>query len=169
MIDVEDRDGVVEDRRAAHDESESRWADLADLVLIISREIQFRGYRSADAVSLSPSEGIVMRYLHRNPGAIPSRIAYASGLQRSNLSPVLRSLEDKGVIERRSSEEDGREVRIYPTPLGTSNYALVRKEWADLVSQAAADDAGDLDAAVSVLRKVAAGLVESRQRPEQKP
>ncbi|WP_116430030.1 MarR family transcriptional regulator, partial [Parafrankia soli] len=121
------------DRRRTSNAADGQWADFADLVLIISREIQFRDYSSKEAVSLSPSEGIVMRYLHRRPGTIPSHIAHASGLQRSNLSTVLNGLEDKGVIERRSSAEDGREVKIYPTARGTSNYALVRKEWADLV------------------------------------
>ncbi|WP_406278622.1 MarR family transcriptional regulator [Nocardia sp. NBC_00881] len=149
-------------RRRASNASDDLWADFADLVLIISREIQFRGYSSKEAVSLSPSEGIVMRYLHRHPGAIPSRIAHASGLQRSNLSTVLRGLEDKGVIERRSSAEDGREVKIYPTARGTSNYALVRAEWAGLVS-AAAGDAADLGSAVALLRRVEAGLVGHRQ------
>ena len=141
--------------------TEDRWAEFADLILIISREIQFRGYTAKEAVSLSPSEGIVMRYLHRNPGTTPGRVAHASGLQRSNLSTVLGGLERKGVIERRSSAADGREIKIYPTPLGTSNYALVRNEWAELVSTAAAD-ATDLDPALALLRKVAAGLVELR-------
>ena len=53
-------------------------------------------------------------------------------------------------------------MKIYPTARGTSNYALVRKEWAELVA-AAAGDATDLDSAVALLRKVEAGLVQLRQ------
>ncbi|TIW72499.1 MAG: MarR family transcriptional regulator, partial [Mesorhizobium sp.] len=30
-----------------------RWADLADLILIVAREIQFRGYSDERAVQLS--------------------------------------------------------------------------------------------------------------------
>jgi DNA-binding MarR family transcriptional regulator len=153
---------AVRARERTAQASEGQWADFADLVLIISREIQFHGYASKEAVSLSPSEGIVMRYLHRHPGTTPSKIAQASGLQRSNLSTVLRGLEAKGVIDRRSSDDDGREVKIYPTSLGTSNYALVRKEWAGLVAAAAGDKAG-LESAVALLRRVEAGLVALRQ------
>ncbi|WP_308166644.1 MarR family winged helix-turn-helix transcriptional regulator [Nocardia albiluteola] len=138
--------------------AQERWAEFADLILVISREIQFRGYRSQEAVSLSPNEGMVMRCLHHNPGISSSRIAHATGLQRSNISTVLRGLEEKGVIERRSAAEDGREVKVYPTPLGTRNYALVRNEWADLIATPKDADAADLDAAISVLRKVEAGL-----------
>jgi DNA-binding MarR family transcriptional regulator len=142
--------------------TEEQWADLADLVFFIAREIKFGGYTSEEAISLSPSEGIVMRYLFLHPGAIPSKIAEAAGLQRSNLSTVLRSLEKKGVLERRSSTEDAREVHLYPTPRGTSNYALVRKEWARRVAEAAGDTE-DIQDTITLLRKVQTGLVELRQ------
>jgi DNA-binding MarR family transcriptional regulator len=148
--------------------SADQWADFADLVFSISREIKFRGYSSKEAVSLSPSEATVMLHLHRHPGTSPSRIAHASGLQRSNLSTVLGGLENMGLIERRTSAEDGREVKIYPTARGTSNYAVVRKEWAELVS-AAAGDTTDLDTAVAVLRKIEAGLVGLRQGDKRAP
>lgn len=142
--------------------SEEQWADFADLVFFISREITFGGYSNEEAISLSPSEGIVMRYLFRHPGAIPSKIAEAAGLQRSNLSTVLGSLEKKGVLERRPNAEDAREVHIYPTPRGTSNYALVRKEWARRISNAVGDS-GDIEDVIALLRKVQDGLVELRQ------
>jgi DNA-binding MarR family transcriptional regulator len=142
--------------------TEEQWADFADLVFFISREISFGGYSSEEAISLSPSEGIVMRYLFRNPGAIPSKIAEAAGLQRSNLSTVLRSLEKKGVLERRPSAEDAREVHLYPTPRGTSNYALVRKEWATRVAEAAGETA-DIHDTITLLRRVQSGLVGLRQ------
>jgi DNA-binding MarR family transcriptional regulator len=155
-------------RRTSTNASAGQWADLADLVFSIAREVKFHGYSSKEAVSLSPSEATVMLHLHRHPGTTPSRIAHASGLQRSNLSTVLGGLEEMGLIERRTSVEDGREVKIFPTTRGTSNYALVRKEWADLVS-AAAGDATDLDSSVAVLRKVEAGLVRLRQGDQQAP
>ena len=94
---------------------EQRWAELADLVLIISREIQFRRYADERAVHLSQSEGMVMRYLKSDPAATPSRIAAATGLQRTNLSTVLRGLEEKGFIERHAHSDDGRGVTVHST------------------------------------------------------
>src|SRR5215475_15753702 len=90
--DVKGRPGDVE-----------RWARLADLVLIIAREIQFRGYSDKRAVPLTASEGMVMRYLQSHPVAPPNQIASATGIQRTNLSTLLRGLESKGLLARRSS------------------------------------------------------------------
>ncbi len=157
-------------RPAVPPADDPRWADLADLVLIISREIQFRGYTDARAIPLSQSEGMVMRYLLQDPAAPPSRIAAATGLQRTNLSTVLRGLERKGLIERRASPEDRRGVTIHPTERGKSNYALVRQEWASAVSAAAAaGDTSNLDAALALLSTVETGLVRTRPAAPGRP
>jgi DNA-binding MarR family transcriptional regulator len=140
---------------------EEQWAEFADHVLEIAREIQFRGYASPEAVSLTPSEGTVMRYLFPHPGALPSQVALATGLQRSNLSVVLRSLEEKLLIERVADPEDGRWVRIHPTTEAIRNYALVRREWASAVATAAESDPA-VESALPLLAKVRAGLVRLR-------
>jgi DNA-binding MarR family transcriptional regulator len=149
---------------------DDRWADLADLMLIIAREIQFRGYTDERAVSLSPSEGMVMRHLLGDPGAPPSRIAAATGLQRTNLSTVLRGLEAKNLIERHVSPDDRRGVSVHVTQRGRKNYTLVRGEWAAAVAAAANHDTRDLDAALALLGAVEAGLVAARSgTPPEKP
>lgn len=142
--------------------TEEEWAEFADAVLEIAREIQFRGYTSPEAVSLTPSEGTVMRYLFPHPGAMPSQVASATGLQRSNLSAVLRGLEKKGLIERVADPEDGRWVRIHPTTQAVRNYELVRHEWASAVATAAEDDPA-VEAVLPLLARVHAGLVRLRQ------
>lgn len=149
----------------AKEAGDPRWADLADLALIIAREIQFRGYTDERAVSLSQSEGMVMRYLQHDPDAAPSRIAAATGLQRTNLSTTLRGLERKGLIERRAYPKDGRGVTVHRTERGRRNYALVRQEWAAALSAAAGNDPANLDAALALLRAVEAGLVRMRPGP----
>ena len=150
-------------------DGDGRWADLADLVLIIAREIQFRGYTDARAIPLSQSEGMIMRYLQTDPDAPPSRIAAATGLQRTNLSAVLRGLEGKGLIERHASPEDGRGVTVRPTEYGKSNYALVRQEWARAVSAAAGGDSSDLDPALRLLRDIEYGLTSARPQASGRP
>jgi DNA-binding MarR family transcriptional regulator len=149
---------------AAAPDHEPRWAELADLVLIISREIQFRGYTDERAIPLSPSEGMVMRHLQREPAAPPSRIATATGLQRTNLSTVLGGLERKGLVERRADPGDGRGVTVHTTERGRTNYALVRREWAAAVSAAADHDTEHLDAALTLLTAVETGLARTRPR-----
>lgn len=156
-----------------------RWADLADLALIISRELQYRGYSDEQAIALTQSEGMVMRHLldtapaqptGESPGAAPSQIAAATGLQRTNLSTTLRGLENKGLISRQSSPTDGRGVTVTATDLGRTNYIRVRREWAIAVRQAAANDATHLEAALSLLTAVKEGLTTSRpQTPSAHP
>jgi DNA-binding MarR family transcriptional regulator len=148
--------------RSRKDTVEDQWADFADHVLEIAREIQVRGYASPEAVSLTPSEGTVMRYLFRHPEALPSQVAFATGLQRSNLSAVLRGLEEKGLIERVADPEDGRWVRIHPTPKAIGNYDVVRREWG-AAAAAAADGDPTVETVLPLLAKVRAGLVRLRQ------
>lgn len=141
-----------------------RWADLADLILIIAREIQFRGYRDERALSLTQSEGMVMRHLVAHASATPSQIAAATGLQRANVSPVLRDLESKGLIERHVDPADRRGVSVHRTRRGAENYALVRKEWGAAISAAAGADISGLDAALALLSSIGAGLTSTRPR-----
>jgi DNA-binding MarR family transcriptional regulator len=153
--------GARSDQKTAR-ATEDLWADFADHVLEIAREIQFRGYTSPEAVSLTLSEGTVMRYLFPHPGALSSEVASATGLARSNLSAVLRGLEEKGLIERVADPDDGRWVRIHPTAQAIRNYELVRREWASAVASAADDDAA-VEMVVPLLARVHAGLVRARQ------
>jgi DNA-binding MarR family transcriptional regulator len=94
--------------------------------------------------------------------APPSRIADATGLQRTNLSTVLRGLEQKGLIERRADPGDGRGVTVHTTERGRTNYELVRREWATGVSAAADHAATHLDAALALLTSVESGLARTR-------
>ena len=139
-----------------------RWARLADLVLIIAREIQYRGYGDERAVSLTATEGMVMRYLQRHPVAQPNQIAAAVGLQRSNLSTLLRGLEAKGLLDRRTSPDDRRGVTVHLTERGVTNYAVVRRAWARAVAKAAGNDTDNLDAALDLLGQIESGLIETR-------
>jgi DNA-binding MarR family transcriptional regulator len=151
---------VLGDQRDVLGERFGVGAEFADHILEIAREIQFQGYMSPEAVSLTSSEGTVMRYLFPHPGALPSVVASATGLQRSNLSAVLRG--QKELIERVRDPEDGRWVRIHPTAKAIRNYELVRHEWASAVATAAAGDPA-VEMTLPLLAKVRAGLVRLRQ------
>jgi DNA-binding MarR family transcriptional regulator len=139
-----------------------RWAELADRALIIAREIQLRGYRDARALALTASEGMVMRYMQEHPIAAPNQVAAAVGLQRTNLSTLLRDLEAKGLIERSVSEGDRRGVTVRLTERGRRNYLVVRGEWAATVARAVENDTRGLDGALVLLRQITDGLIATR-------
>ena len=148
---------------------DARWAELADLALVIAREIQFLGYRDPEAVPLTQTEGMVMRYLNERDGAAPNVIATATGLQRTNLATVLTGLQRKGLIERRTAPDDRRGATIHTTERGRANYALVRREWAEAVATAGGRANADLDAALELLRAIRTGLIESRPATPGRP
>jgi DNA-binding MarR family transcriptional regulator len=139
-----------------------RWAELADRVLVIAREIQFRGYEDAPVVPLTATEGMIMRYLQEHPVAAPNQIAAAVGLQRSNLSTLMRGLEGHGLIERTVSESDRRGVMVRLTERGRRNYLAARRAWADSIASAAGNDMRSLNGALTLLREIAAGLIAMR-------
>jgi DNA-binding MarR family transcriptional regulator len=139
-----------------------RWAELADRALVIAREIQIRPYADERVRHLSASEGMVMRYLQGNDGATPTRIAAAVGLQRTNLSAVLRGLEQKDLIERRTSTDDRRVVTVHLSERGRDHYQLARKEWAAAVAAAAGNDTRHLNEAIELLARLSDGMIEDR-------
>jgi DNA-binding MarR family transcriptional regulator len=148
-------------KRPGKDELE-RWADLADRVLIIAREIQFRGYGGAPVVPLTATEGMVMRYMQDHPAAAPNQIAAALGLQRSNLSTLMRGLERHGLVERTVSEADRRGVTVRLTERGRRNYLAARRAWAAAIASAAGHDMRSLNAALTLLDEIASGLIAMR-------
>ena len=139
-----------------------RWAELADRVLVIAREIQFRGYEDAPVVPLTATEGIVMRYMQDHPAAAPNQIAAAVGLQRSNLSTLMRGLEGHGLVVRTVSESDRRGVTVRLTERGRRNYLAARREWAAAIASAAGNDIRGLNGALTLLKEIAAGLIAMR-------
>lgn len=142
-----------------------QWSELADLILIIAREIQFRGYVSDRALSLTPSEGVVMRHMQVEPETTFPRLVEATGLLRTNLSTVLRGLERKGLIERRVRPDDRRVTTVHRTERGRENYQIVRAEWGADLAEATSDDSSDtpdLSGAIRLLTQVKDGMIAAR-------
>lgn len=139
-----------------------RWADLADLILTISREIQVRGYAAPEAHSLTTSEAAVMRHLQQEPSTGMTDLINATGLLRTNLSTVLKSLDEKGLIERRVRAENRREITVHRTQRGLRNYEVVRHEWSNLISHAARPGDAGIGQALELLSSIRDGLVAER-------
>jgi len=140
--------------------SDDVLAELADVVLRISREVDPHGLRALDIVPLTGTEALVMRWIDRNPGASPSAVADATALQRSNLSVAVRSLVAKGMVERRPDPEDARTVRLFSTDVARDSIGRLHAHWAGALRSALGD--GDHADAVAVasalLTRIDAGL-----------
>ncbi|MBF4588993.1 MarR family transcriptional regulator [Curtobacterium sp. VKM Ac-1395] len=118
-------------------------ADLADLVLRVSREIDPNGSSALDVVPLTGTEVLVLRWVDMHPGTSPSATAEATALQRSNLSAALRSLVAKGMVDRCVDPRDARLVQLFATEQAAANIRVLRAHWAGKLRAALGDIADD--------------------------
>lgn len=137
--------------------TDERLADLADLVLAVARAIAIDAHSDPAIVDLTTTEINVMRYVDRHPGASPTAVAAATGLQRSNLSRALRDLEAKGMVRRTVDVTDARQTRLEPTARAAANLERLRANWSRLLNSVGADHR-NLDAALAMLTELDAGL-----------
>lgn len=109
------------------DDKASLLFDLADLILAVGRQIRAMQDRSIDMCT--PVESAVMRFVNQSPGTSARAAAEATRLPSSNLSRVLRALEDKGLVRREIDGADARCVHLYPTERAAENLQHLRDTW----------------------------------------
>lgn len=131
--------------RSSHTE---QLADLADLVLTVSRAIKARTAADPSVLDLSATEVTVLRFIDHHPDAGPSAVAAGTGLQRSNLSRALRDLETKGLVRRSPDPADNRQYLLQSTELAAENLARIRAIWSTILDEAL-QDSGDHDIAAA--------------------
>ena len=85
---------------------------LFDLAWLLPRTV---GAEERLPDPLPRSEREVMRLLGRRPGSTVNAVARDLGLQPSNVSASIRSLVDRGLVERQSDPADGRQVKLFLT------------------------------------------------------
>ena len=92
----------------------------------------------------------------------PSRLADASGMSRQAVSSLAKTLEQDGLVERRSAPHDARSVVLSLTPAGTERVERVFAEHNRRETEwAAALDRGER----ATLTRLLAKLADAAQRP----
>ena len=135
-------------------------ADLADVVMAVSRAIKLRTAADPAVLDLSTTEVTVLRFIDHHPGISPSAVAAATGLQRSNLSRALRALEAKQLVRRSADPADNRQSLLQSTALAAENLAHIRAIWSGLLRDAL-EGAGehDIASALALLGTLERGLM----------
>lgn len=75
------------------------------------------------ARELSFEQSFVLGYLGQTPGAIQRELAQITRTSAASVSSLLKGLEQRGLIERRTSDGDERRKRVYATPAGSELVA----------------------------------------------
>lgn len=99
---------------------------LFDLAWLLPRTV---GAEERQPDPLPRSELEVMRLLGRRPGLGVNAVARELGLRPSNVSASVRSLVDRGLVERRESPGDGRQVLLHLTPQAVAGRRQREQEW----------------------------------------
>ncbi|KRD08533.1 hypothetical protein ASE48_08105 [Mycobacterium sp. Root265] len=142
--------------RSRHTE---QLADLADVVMAVSRAIKLRTAADPSVLDLSTTEVTVLRYIDHHPGVSPSAVASGTGLQRSNLSRALRDLEAKHLVRRAADPSDNRQSLLRSTEPAAENLRHIRAIWSGLLRDALADTGDhDITAALELLGTLERGL-----------
>jgi DNA-binding MarR family transcriptional regulator len=151
------------DPRSTHDSARELAVALFDLAWLLPRTL---GAEERQPDPLPRSELEVMRMLGRRPGCGVAAVARELGLQASNVSASVRSLVHKGLVERRSSVDDQRQVRLYLTPRAKTSRRARERRWGQdlgaLLDQLPAAERRHLLAAAPALVELARRVAEPR-------
>ena len=132
---------------------------LHDLAWVLPRTI---GRETEPGQVLPPSELEIMRLLVRRPGLSVNETAAELRLAPANVSTALRTLEARGLLERRRDPDDGRVVRLHPTDAALAHRHDQERMWGSALARALAElpkgDAKRTVAATGSLRALAAVL-----------
>lgn len=104
-------------------------AAFADVVLDLAHQLDITHPDLRGVVPLTGTEIAVIREVHRTPRSTPSQIAEVTGLQRSNVSTTIRTLEAKGLVVREQSTENARSIALVPTALAAESIARIHAWW----------------------------------------
>ena len=132
---------------------------LYDLAWLLPRTV---GLEESRRNPTRQSELEIMKLLVRRPGLSVSEVARDLGMQPSNVSAAVRSLQQRGMLERRRDEHDARVVVLVPTDAAIADRAQREDAWgaalAEVVAGLPREDAAALTAAGPALHALAQQL-----------
>jgi len=118
---------------AIHDPALVRDAErLSDALEDLLRVVQFRDRDRACCYDVSVSQCYALERVVEAGGMTVNDLAASLYLDKSTASRIANSLVDKGYLARARDPEDGRVVRLVPTPAGS---ALCRQILADIAGE----------------------------------
>jgi DNA-binding MarR family transcriptional regulator len=134
---------------------------LFDLAWLLPRTV---GASENRRDPMPPTELEIMKLLVRRPGLSVTEVARELGLQPSNVSTAVRSLGERGMIERRAHSADARIGRLHPTRAAAANRRARETGWGrdldDVLERLSPDERTRLLAALPALRALADRLAE---------
>lgn len=93
----------------------------------LARRLEREWAQAFAPFALTPSQAFMVRVVLAQPGLLQSELAEALKITRPTATRVLDGLVAKGLLQRRATAHDGREVAIHPTPAALAIKAALRQ------------------------------------------
>lgn len=107
------------------------------------RELAWAIHRQApERAGVGPiptTEIALLKQIIDNPGSTVGDLAQSLGLRQPNVSASLRSLIQRGFVDRRQSETDRRTAAVFATNLGITEHQEISADWSAPVQTAIAE------------------------------
>ena len=81
----------------------------------LARQLEREWADAFKPFGLTAPQAFLLRAVLKQPGLPPRELAALMGISRPTATRALDTLADKGLVERRATPTDGREVAIHPT------------------------------------------------------
>lgn len=166
------RPGVQNDPSSvtsSNDPQSSQLGEVLDflrLLWAVDHNLQLTSKRMVNAIGLTGPQRMVIRLVGRFPGISAGSLAQTLHLHPSTLTGVLKRLETRGLIWRKTDPADGRRALFGLTPEGTALDAPAEGTVESAVAAALSKlDKPTIDAAAAALKRISdelAGQLEAR-------
>jgi DNA-binding MarR family transcriptional regulator len=82
----------------------------------LARQLEKEWTKAFSPLGLTPPQAFMLRTILDRPGMLQCELAKSMAISRPTTTRTLDGLSKKGLVERRSSERDGREQTVHATP-----------------------------------------------------
>ena len=89
----------------------------------LARQLEREWTAAFKPYDLTPPQAFLVRAVLDEPGLAQRELAASLMISRPTATRALDGLSDKGLIERRASDQDGREYFIFATPKAAAMHA----------------------------------------------
>lgn len=93
----------------------------------LARQLEKEWAKAFEPFGLTPPQAFLLRAILNQPGLLQREFAEGMVISRPTATRALDGLMAKGLIERRSSERDGREQSIFPTASAVAMHASLNE------------------------------------------
>jgi DNA-binding MarR family transcriptional regulator len=115
---------------------------------------------SESGYDITPEEWVILNRLWQKEGRSQNELAETTIKDKTTVTRLLNRMENKGLVVRQSSNEDARVKLVNLTPYAKELETVLIPIAKELLSAGVADiDKGDVDIALSVLKKIERNLL----------